>query len=294
MNNDTLSRIICEELNLRAYTVTTKNAVSSILAVHETTPNASVALGRSINAALLLGASLLKPDSAQSLTFRIDGSGPLKGLTVQCDAKGNVRANVVNPIADITDDIGEISFGKAIGAGVITVSKYISEKEPYTSVSPLVYGEVAKDTAYYLTMSEQIPSALILALKLDNSGKVLSSGGILIQTLPDTPEETIAAIEKNISSMPKSLSELLADGGDIHFILSELFNRKKLDILSSTDITHNCRCSKETIEKVLHSLKAEDLEKMILEDKGAEVVCSFCNKKYQFSVQNLDDMMKRV
>ncbi|HQO39626.1 MAG TPA: Hsp33 family molecular chaperone HslO, partial [Spirochaetota bacterium] len=180
-----VSRIYCESLKLRAYTVVTKETAAEITSLHKTTPNATLALGRSINAAALIAATL-KPESNQSILMKFSGEGPVREVHVQCDAFGNVRGYIANPAPDITDDIGTLSFSKAIGAGLLTIIKDLGMGDPYNSVTPLLYGEVAADLAYHLTTSEQVPSAVILGLNMDRDGAISSSGGILIQTFPDT------------------------------------------------------------------------------------------------------------
>lgn len=286
MGNDRLTRLICRPLNLRAYTVTSMDIAREITSLHETTPNATLALGRTITAAALLSATL-KPDSAQSLLVKIEGTGPVREIHAQADARGNIRGYVANPQPDLTDDIGALSFSRSIGAGFLTVRKDIGMKEPYTSVIPLQTGEVAGDVAYYLTVSEQIPSAVIIGLTLSQEGAITSSGGILIQTFPDTPEHTIARVEENISSMSRSLGESLKEGVDILDILKFLFDNEAVTLLDSRPLRASCRCDPRTIRSMLASLHREDLQDMIDKDGGAEVTCTFCAKRYHFDRNDL-------
>ena len=291
MNNDRLIRLICEPLNLRAYTVTTMVAAREITSLHDTTPNATVALGRTITAAALLSA-MLKPASDQSLLIKIEGTGPVRELHAQADARGNIRGYVANPQPDLTDDIGALSFSRSIGAGFLTVRKDIGMKEPYTSVIPLQAGEVAGDVAYYLTVSEQIPSAVIIGLTLSQEGAITSSGGILIQTFPDTPEHAIARVEENIASMSRSLGESLREGVDITEILKGLFNNEAVTLLDSRPIRASCRCDRGTIRAMLASLHRDDLQEMIDKDGGAEVTCTFCARQYHFDRNELARIIK--
>jgi molecular chaperone Hsp33 len=286
MSNDRLTRLICESLNLRAYTVTSMDVVREITALHDTTPNATVALGRTITAVALLSA-MLKPESDQSLLIKIEGSGPIREIHAQADARGNIRGYAANPQPDLTDEIGTLSFSRTIGAGFLTVRRDSGTKEPYTSVIPLHTGEVAGDVAYYLTVSEQIPSAVIIGLTLSQKGAVTSSGGILIQTFPDTPEDAIARVEENISSMSMSLGEGLKEGVDILDILKGLFNNEEVTLLDSRPIRASCRCDRRAIRSMLTSLQREDLQEMIDKDGGAEVTCTFCAKKFHFDKKEL-------
>ncbi len=287
---DKISRIYCEKLKLRAYTVESRTTVRDIVKIHETTPNATVALGRVINAAALLGATL-KPESDQSLLLKFSGEGPIREIHAQTDAHGNIRAYVANPKIDESGYFDSINFSKAIGAGLITVIKDINMKENYNSITPILNGEVASDIAYYLTASEQIPSAIIIALNLDSNGEIKSSGGILIQTFPDTDPSVVEKIEYNINNMEEDLGTRLNRGDDIISVLSEIFDNEALQVLSTTGLRHNCSCSRETLLSALKGIDNNEIESMIREDNGAELTCTFCRKTYNFSVDDLKSLL---
>lgn len=288
---DKIQRLINNKYNLRIYTAQTLNTVQEICAVHDTTPNASLALGRSITAASLLAATL-KPESNQNLTFRIQGSGPLKEIFVQSDAKGNIRGLTANPAIDLNSKTTKLSFSDTIGAGVLSVAKDIGMKEPYTGVSPLINGEIAADTAYYLTSSEQVPSAVIIALEFDQQGSISASGGILIQTFPDTPEESISELEKNIKILSPSLGNRLLDGQSFQETLNFLLPDSESELLSEISLQHKCRCSHDVLKHALSTVSVDDLKLMRDEDHGAETECTFCRKKYHFSEEEIDDIIK--
>ncbi len=287
---DTISRLYCEPLKLRAYTVTSIDITREITALHNTTPNATVALGRTINAAALLSATL-KPQTSQSILMKFSGSGPIGEVHVQADAFGNLRGYTANPMVDLTDDLGKISFSKSIGAGLLTVSKDTGGNEPYNSVTPLLHGEVAADLAYYLVTSEQIPSAVIIGLNINREGEITSSGGILIQTFPDTDISVIETIEANIKKMNRHLGDKLQHGENIYTIVEELFDHNKIEILSTTPLVHKCRCSHETLFKLLRTFNKEEIKDMIEKDGGASITCTFCTKEYSFSKEELSTLL---
>jgi molecular chaperone Hsp33 len=290
MEQDSLKRVICETLNLRAYTATTLSTVREITGLHCTSPNATVALGRTITAAALLSATL-KPDSDQSLLLKIEGSGPIREIHAQADARGNLRGYAANPGPDLEEDLGGISFSRTIGAGFLTVRKDIGMKEPYSSITPLHAGEVAGDVAYYLSASEQIPSALIIALTLEKDGSVSSSGGILIQTFPGTPEEVITGVEHAIYSLKTDLGTTLKDGKEITSVLDEIFGHEPFSIIESRPLRAACRCTRKVIRSALLNIHSEELADMLSQDHGAEVVCTFCTKKYHFNEHDLEEMI---
>lgn len=289
---DTLTRYLCEGLELRAYTATTLATARRIASLHGTTPNATVAMGRTITATALLSATL-KPLSDQSLLLRIEGSGPIREIHVQVDARGNIRAYAGNPRPDDTGEMDSISFSKSIGAGLLTIRRETGTGEPYSSVIHLEAGDIAADVARYLTLSEQVPSALILGLTLGNDGDIASSGGILIQTLPDTPETSITAVENAIASMERPLGECLRDGEPIESFLAAIFGGEALTFLGSQPLKASCRCSRKLILGILARVNNDELKEMRERDDGAEVTCAFCANRYRFSGEELEKLIIR-
>lgn len=285
---DIVARIYCQDLNIRAYAVSSLNTVRKITQAHQTTPNASYALGRTINAAALLAATL-KPDSDQNVTVKFSGSGPLKEIHVQADAKSFIRGYAANPSVDYIEDIGGISFSKSIGAGMLTITKDLGLKEPYTTIQPLLTGEIATEIAYYLASSEQIPSAMILGMKMESNGIITTSGGILIQSYPDTEKSVIEKLEKNIVIMKKPLSDML-EKIDILEALKIILDDNKFEILSTSELKDFCRCSSDLIKKIVKNFGSEEIDDMIDKNHGAEIFCTFCRKKYTLSEDELKSL----
>ncbi len=278
---DSLERLISKKYNLRGYAVNSRITADEIIRIKKTSPLSSYILGQSINAALLVSAGL-KPDTDQNLTFKIEGSGKLKSVIVQSDARGNIRASIANANLD-----SSIKIGEAIGAGVINVSKDIGFENPYNGVSPILAGDIAYDTAYYLTQSEQIPSALIIGFALNENLSVKSSGGILIQTFPDTPLSSIEFAEKMISEIKNGFSERIASSETPLSILYDIFGKDDTELLSSTPVRFNCRCSKEIVLSTLKLIDRTDIEDMLIKEKSCEISCAFCEKKYHFNESEL-------
>lgn len=291
MNDDFISRILCNELNIRAYAALTHGISRELSELHGTTPFTTLAFARSITAAALLSATL-KPGSDQNVRLKITGSGPVKEIHVQADARGSLRAFIANPIIDITDEAKKMSFGGLIGAGFLTVTKDLGLKEPYQSVTPLRSNDIAEEIAYYLTYSEQIPSAIIISAKMNSQLELTASGGILIQVFPETDPAVIEKIEKRITGATHSLGDLLERGENIHAYLTEIFEGKPFSILQTVPLRHNCRCSRELLLSILKGFALEELEDMAHRDGKAEIECSFCKKQYLFSADELHEIIQ--
>jgi molecular chaperone Hsp33 len=289
---DKISRIICDELDLRAYAVTSLDTAREITRIHNTSVNATVAMGRAVASTALLSATL-KPESDQTITMKFSGDGPLKELHIQADARGNLRGYVSNPRPDDTEDLGGLNFSRAIGAGFLSIIRDLGLREPYTSTMPLMYGDIARDISYFLASSEQVPSALLLGLELDREGIISASGGILIQTFPHTPASSIEIVEKAIQSMKIPLGHALLEGADIHSIVSELMGNRPLEISSENSLRAKCRCSREMLKSAFSGIQEEELLLMIEEDHGAEVTCTFCSRVYHFSEDELRNILKK-
>jgi molecular chaperone Hsp33 len=289
MNESKSIRYICKEHHLRIYATISKDLLEQLISIHHTTLHATIALGRTLNAAILLASSSLKPNSNDTLSIKIQCSGPLQEIMVQVDGKGNVRGLVSNPDVDAMIQTQTLDIAKALGAGIITVTRDLGLKEPYTGVSPLLYGDIANDIAHYLTQSEQIPSAIILTVNYNNDGTLARSAGILIQTYPDTPEFVIQQIEQYLQS-GFSLDRELQTTTDCKAIIEKIV-KSNIEPLGCTPLQFNCRCNKEMLTQILVSIDNNELTEMIEKDHGAQITCAFCKKQYDFTEDDLKKIL---
>jgi len=287
-----LSRLLCPGLNIRVYTVLSTATVNEITGLHGAGPLGAVILGRALTATALLAATL-KPDSAQSIRFQVRGDGPAGHIHVQGDARGNLRGYMGNPRVGIGPAEGKIDMDAIIGRGNLSVSRDLGMKEPYTGVLPLRSGDIAMETARYLTVSEQVPSALILGMDFSDDGRLAASGGILIQSFPDTPVEALAIVEHHIAVAERRLGEALKAGEDVVDYAAELAGNHPLTPLSSAPLRAACRCSRDMIGEILSGIDERELEMMIEEDGGIEIACAFCEKKYYFNGEQARMLTRR-
>jgi len=284
---------VTKEDAIRGFCVKIKNAVEEAKKRHNLSPAATVILGRAMAGALLL-TSLLKHATDQKLLLKIDCNGPVKGVIVEADAKGNVRGYVLNPNLPtlIKEENGQKKFDikSLVGQGYLTVIKDYGLKTPYESTVPLVSGEIAQDIAYYLAKSEQIPSAVSLGVKINEKGEVVSAGGLLIQVLPGAEEKTISRIEENVKKLPP-ISKLLEEGKNPEDILELAFEGYTPAILALKEIKYSCKCNENLAKSILLSLPISDLEKL-MEEGQANVKCHFCGREYVFDKKVLENILK--
>ena len=119
------------------------------------------------------------------LTLRIHAGGPLNGITVTADSKGNVKGYVGNPDVVIpANKKGKLDVAGAVGVGFMDVIKDLGLKEPYVGQCALQTSEIAEDLTYYFATSEQVPSSVGLGVLMNKDNTVRQAGGFIIQLMP--------------------------------------------------------------------------------------------------------------
>ncbi|NTV49138.1 MAG: Hsp33 family molecular chaperone HslO [Geobacteraceae bacterium] len=288
---DQVVRALCLSGGIRILVCNASNLAREICTLQQASATASIALSRGLAGGALMGA-LLKDGQRTALKF--EGNGPLRKMIIEADSDGAVRGCVGNPAADLEVINEKWDVAGLIGrAGFLTVSKDLGfGGHPYQGVVQLVSSEVGEDLAYYLTDSEQTPSAVGLGATLADDGLVATCCGFLVQALPKADDGEIGKIMARIAELP-ALSGLLEDGG-AERIIQDLFGDIPYTVLESHDIFFRCGCGQEKVERALITLGAEELRDMRTKESGAEVICEFCRKEYHLDGAELDNLIKQA
>ncbi|HER5543609.1 TPA: Hsp33 family molecular chaperone HslO [Streptococcus pyogenes] len=282
---DKIIKSIAQSGAFRAYVLDSTETVALAQEKHNTLSSSTVALGRTLIANQILAANQ-KGDS--KITVKVIGDSSFGHIISVADTKGHVKGYIQNTGVDIKKTAtGEVLVGPFMGNGhFVTIIDY-GTGNPYTSTTPLITGEIGEDFAYYLTESDQTPSAIGLNVLLDENDKVKVAGGFMVQVLPGASEEEIARYEKRLQEMP-AISHLLASKNHVDALLEAIYGDEPYKRLSEEPLSFQCDCSRERFEAALMTLPKADLQAMIDEDKGAEIVCQFCGTKYQFNESDLE------
>ncbi|HEP1491464.1 TPA: Hsp33 family molecular chaperone HslO [Streptococcus pyogenes] len=285
---DKIIKSIAQSGAFRAYVLDSTETVALAQEKHNTLSSSTVALGRTLIANQILTANQ-KGDS--KITVKVIGDSSFGHIISVADTKGHVKGYIQNTGVDIKKTAtGEVLVGPFMGNGhFVTIIDY-GTGNPYTSTTPLITGEIGEDFAYYLTESEQTPSAIGLNVLLDENDKVKVAGGFMVQVLPGASEEEIARYEKRLQEMP-AISHLLASKNHVEALLEAIYGDEPYKRLSEEPLSFQCDCSRERFEAALMTLPKADLQAMIDEDKGAEIVCQFCGTKYQFNESDLEALI---
>lgn len=275
---------------MRAFAATTKNLVEAARVHHNTSPVATAALGRTLTAGAIMG-SMMKNDT-DMLTLQIRGDGPIEGITVTADSHANVKGYVGNPDVMMPPKNGKLDVGGAVGIGLLQVIKDMGLKEPYVGQTILVSSEIAEDLTYYFASSEQVPSSVGLGVLMNKDNTVRCAGGFIIQLMPFATEETISQLEENLKDVT-SVTDFLDKGYTPEQMLEKLIGHLDLEITDTIPTQFYCNCSKERVEQAVASIGKKDIQEMIDEGKDIEVKCHFCNTAYNYTVEDLKNILKR-
>lgn len=289
--NDYIIRATAANDQIRAFAAVTTEMVETAREHHNTSPVVTAALGRLLTAGAMMG-SMMKGEK-DVLTLQIKAGGPLQGITVTADSQGNVKGYVGNPDVCIpANSKGKLDVAGAVGPGFLTVIKDMGLKEPYSGQVMLQTCEIAEDLTYYFATSEQVPSAVGLGVLMNKNNTVRQAGGFIVQLMPFAEEEVISRLEQNVQKI-NSVTNLLEEGHTPESLLEKVLEGFDVQINEKMDTRFRCNCSKERVAKALISIGRKELNEMIQEGKPIEMNCHFCNTNYNFTVEELKEILRR-
>jgi molecular chaperone Hsp33 len=288
--NDYLIRGITKNKFILFFAVNAKETVEEAIKIHNLSFTNAVLLGRTLIAGLLISNDLKNKDDL--LTLRFDGNGSSGSIIVTATGEKTVKGYIQNPENEISKDTnGIISFKNAVGEGILHVIKSIGDQKPYIGQTQIVSGEIAEDIAFYYMQSEQIPTAIQLGVLLNQDASVRQAGGFFIQLLPNTPEDIIDLLEKNIQSFP-NFSDMLDLNYSIETLIEKFILKNfEIDILDKTSVKYQCNCSRERFYNGIVLLGNNEIENLINENESISAECHFCNKSYTFNKEDLISML---
>lgn len=288
---DYIVRATAADAQIRAFCATTRETVEAARTAHNSSPVVTAALGRLLTAGAMMGMGL--KGESDLLTLRIQGDGPVRGLTVTADSKGHVKGYAVEPCVILpANDRGKLDVGGAVGHGTLSVIRDMGLKDPYVGQTDLQTGEIGDDLTWYFANSEQVPSSVGLGVLMEKNNTVRCAGGFLIQLMPFAQEETVARLEHNLSNIT-SVTALLDMGLSPEQMLGRILEGFEVEITDRSDCSFACNCSRQRVEKALISIGRGELDDMIKDNKPIEVKCDFCGKKYTFATEELKQLRER-
>lgn len=294
MQNSKIIRCLAHNGKVNVRCIDSTNIVEMARKIHDLSPTATAALGRLLTITSLLGKEM--KGEKGTITTQVKGNGPIGNMTVVADNMGNVKGYVSNPHVDLplNSENGKLNVKAAVGEeGMIYIIKDIGLKEPYVGMTPIVSGEIAEDFTNYFATSEQTPTVVALGVLVDKNG-VKAAGGYLLTLMPDAGEEEIVKIEEALKNAD-SISTMLSNGKELVEIAEMVTGDKNVMYFEGDEIPeYKCNCSKEKMEKNLITLGKDEIQDIIEKDGKAELVCHFCNSKYLFDKEELEQIVNNI
>ncbi len=284
-----LARASAAAGSLRCLAAATTDIVEDARRRHGLYPTAAAAVGRTMTATVMMGAMLTDD---QRVVVEIVGDGPLGHIVADADAHGNVRAYAANPRVHLPANAkGKLDVAGAVGKGTLHVTKDLQLREMYRGMVPLISGEIAEDFAYYFVQSEQVPSAVSLGVLVDTDSSIRAAGGLIVQVLPGADPALIDELEKRLKTL-QSVSHMVQIGMGPAQMIDALLDGFDVRHLGEMPLQFSCRCSRERFSKALIALGPAEIEAMIREPGGAELVCNFCAETYHFTADDLRQLIQ--
>ncbi len=291
---DKLIHGLAADATVRVMAAITTETVREAVRRHQTSPTASVALGRVLTGTLLLGSSLKDFDR---LTVKIESNGSVEGIVTETVAGSKVRGYIKNPLADLPPrNNGNFDVAGIVGKGMFIVTRESGfemglHREPYIGSVPIESGEIAEDFAHYLMKSEQIPSAVMLGVMLQPEKPfVTCAGGVMIQMLPTADPNIAVMIEDTILHAPPLMS-VIKEGATAEDLLKMTLGIIDYEILGENEVGFECNCSFERAVQLIASLGKQEVRSMLEEDRGAAMTCGFCSTVYTLDENDLQKIL---
>ena len=288
---DRLHNFMLADGRIRGVIINGTRMVNEMRSNHKLGILETMVLGRAYLGIGLMSANLKGNDR---VSLKIECSGPIKGLTVESNAFGEVRGFLNNNSIPIQKPMEDFDLSPFFGAGFLTVTRHLQDaKQPFTGQVILKYGNIAMDLAYYYLTSEQIPTAFNLSIKYDRDGNVTGAGGLLLQAMPDAEDNIITDLENRVPDLP-SLGILFSGDHEPKDIIRNEFGNYHPKFLSEQRVEFMCHCNQDRLKNLITLLPIDELKD--IRENGPfplEIHCQFCNTPYLFSREEIQKIYGR-
>ena len=267
--------------------------VQDVQALQKMFPIPVMGVGQAMIGSLLL-ASQLKDKQQVGLLFR--GNGSIKSIYAEANYEGHVRAYTPHPQFEPADYKDGFKFKDALGHGTLTVARHQPfQKQPFHGTVELISGEIAENISHYLHQSHQIRSIVAIGIYLDEYGKVVKAGGVIIEIMPGVDETIVDIIQANAEKNKPSLSKILFEGGTVEDLVKPF-----MESVPFTELDHPisakyfCPCTRDRVSGALEILGVADLQDMIEKEEQPEIICQMCGKPYHFNTDEIKIIREQV
>lgn len=256
----------------------TTGLVNDAIKIHKLDGNAAKTLGELLTCGAYMAGCLKSDPGAISITVKAGGDAGT--ASVSADKELHIRGYI------------DGSCEGRLNGGYLTVVKEDGLFRPFVGASELVGDDVSRNLMQYYHMSEQVPTAIAVGVKMKD-GVCVSAGGVIMQLLPGTGQENMDKAEEAMQDFVKIadvVEEYGADG-----IMEKFFGEiteKGHVYLSFPE--YKCNCSREKMKKILIPLGKEELYSIIRDEGAVKIHCHYCNTDHVFTKEDVDKFIKQL
>lgn len=289
---DELVSALIPGFGLRAVLVTTTALARRGAELHHARPAAAALFAQGLTSALLL-ASLQKEKSRVNL--QLECGGPARGFFCDAGTDGTVRGYIKNPHWDVEGEEGPFHWRPALGnSGFLSVLRDQGQGEFYRSSVELTEFDVAKDFERYFLTSEQVASAVVLAVLPEGAERLGHVAGLLLQTLPDGDAEQLQRIRARLDAGGFAQALRLQPKSAAAFLTALLAPEGEPEWMARYGLEFKCSCSRERVQRALLALGREELADLISKEGRSEVTCEFCTTQYVVEREELTALLQGI
>jgi molecular chaperone Hsp33 len=286
--SDRLCRGLVPSSGLRAVFVRVADTARIARMLHGLYPTSAHLFAEGLAAGALLGA--LQKEKGR-VNLQVECDGPVGGIFVDADPEGHLRGYVRRPAIHFPGDAARGARAALGGSGFLSVLRDPGGGQPYRSAVELEALDLPGDLRRWFAASEQVPTALDLAV-LPRDGEPLGDvAGVLVQTLPDGDAAALEAARARLAA--GALPRALAGGGGGQDVIRAVAG-DGFDLLADLEVAYHCGCSPERARAAVSALGAGGVAEVLANEREAVVTCEFCRSRYVVTEPELVEMQRRL
>jgi len=273
-----------------------------------------LAVARPLAEAMVLCAALatsLKYDGI--FTLQISGDGPIRLLVTDLTTDGALRGyaqfdswklavalgaghNGIPQGGDAPEGYVPKLFGRGRLAFTVDQGQHTQR---YQGVVPLEGATLADCAHTYFRQSEQLPTGIKIEARRTSEGGThhWRAAALMVQQMPEFDAGRIDVDREQREDDWRKAVILMASATEAEMLdpklpamtlLHRLFHAEQPRLFARRPFVARCRCSRERIDRVLRSIKREELDDLRDTTGRVAVKCEFCSTEYTYDDRDLD------
>jgi molecular chaperone Hsp33 len=285
---DRLVRGLLPERGLRVVFARVADTARMARMLHGLYPTSAHLFAEAMAGGLLVAA--LQKGSAR-VNLQVECDGPLRGLLVDADPEGNVRGYVRGAAVNFPGEPARGARAALGGSGFLSVLRDLGSGSWYRAHVELRELSIPRDLARYFAESEQVDTALDVAVVPRGEEPLGDAAGLLVQKLPSGDARALEEMRERLAG--GALARALAAGGGAQEVLAAVAG-SGFELLADHEVAYRCSCSHERARNAVSALGHAEIEDVLAKEREAVITCEFCHQRYVVGEGELREMARRL